>query len=134
MLIGEFGTDAYRTTNYPPLVCPGLEGVPDEDAQATWNLGLWNDLVPHLSDRDHENVAIGGLVHEWTDQWWKVAPANGGRPEVQENCGHDANPGGHPDVVANEEYFGIVDIDRQPRRAYDVLRDAFAANTGPTRR
>ena len=23
-----------------------------------------------------ENLAIGGLVHEFNDQWWKIAPAS----------------------------------------------------------
>jgi hypothetical protein len=34
----------------------------------------------------------------------------------------------------NEEYFGVVDIDRQPRRVYALLRDAFASNHAATRR
>ena len=34
-------------------------------------------------------------------------------------------PGGHPDNFANEEYFGIVDINRQPRQVYGRLQAAF---------
>jgi hypothetical protein len=30
--------------------------------------------------------------------------------------------GGHPDNVANEEYFGIVDADRKPKEAFWELR------------
>jgi hypothetical protein len=51
MFIGEFGTDALRTTNYPPLMCP-VSGVVDEAAQASWDLSLWNDLALNLSAQD----------------------------------------------------------------------------------
>jgi uncharacterized protein (TIGR03437 family) len=119
MFIGEFGTDAFRTTSYPPLTCP-VSGVVDEAAQASWDLNLWNHLFQNLSARDASKVAIGGAVFEWNDEWWKVSPAGS-----QQNCGHNQNLGGHPDQIANEEYFGIVDILRQPRQVYNKLQTAF---------
>lgn len=125
MFIGEFGTDAFRTTNYPPLTCP-LSGVVDEAAQASWNLNLWNDLYWNLSALYPNKVALGGTLFEWNDEWWKVAPA-----AKQQNCGHDQTPGGHPDIVSNEEYYGLVDIDRNPRQVYTMMKTAFDAAYQP---
>ena len=125
MFIGEFGTDAFRTTNYPPLTCP-LSGVVDEAAQASWNLKLWNDLYWNLSALYPNKVALGGTLFEWNDEWWKVASAGS-----QQNCGHDRTPGGHPDIVSNEEYYGLVDINRNPRQVYNMMQAAFAAAYQP---
>jgi Interleukin-like EMT inducer/Putative binding domain, N-terminal/Glycosyl hydrolases family 2, TIM barrel domain len=125
MFIGEFGTDAFHTTNYPPLTCP-LSGIVDEAAQASWNLNLWNDLYWNLSALYPNKVALGGTLFEWNDEWWKVAPAGS-----QQNCGHDKTPGGHPDIVSNEEYYGLVDIDRNPRQVYNLMQAAFDAAYQP---
>lgn len=125
MFIGEFGTDAYHTTNHPPLTCP-VTGFVDEAAQASWDLRLWNDLSWNLSARYPNKVALGGTLFEWNDEWWKVAPTGS-----QQNCGHDQTPGGHPDVVSNEEYYGLVNISRQPRQVYTTMQTAFAADYQP---
>lgn len=125
MFIGEFGTDAYHTTNYPPLTCP-VTGFVDEAAQANWDLKLWNDLYWNLSALYPNKVALGGTLFEWNDEWWKVAPAGS-----QQNCGHDQTPGAHPDVVSNEEYYGMVNVNRQTRQVYTTIRDAFADDYRP---
>ncbi len=119
IFMGEFGTDAFRTTNYPPLTCP-VNGSIDEAAQASWDLSLWNDLALNLSAQDPNKTALGGTVFEFADEWWKVLPAGS-----QETCGHNQNLGGHPDKIANEEFFGIFDIFRQPRQVYNTLKTAF---------
>jgi hypothetical protein len=36
---------------------------------------------------------------------------------------------GHPDNFANEEYFGVVELNRQPRAVYTALANAFAPPT-----
>lgn len=103
MFIGEFGTDAFRTTTFPPLTCPA-GGVVDETMKASWTRSLWDDIARNLAAPDQDRVALGGLYVSWNDEWWKVPPSGS-----QETCGHDRTPGGHPDVVANEEYLGMVD-------------------------
>ena len=116
MFVGEFGTDAFRTTSEtsPPI------GVVDEAMQAAWVLSEWNDILRNTSAANASNVAIGGTVFEWNDEYWKVAPPG----SQQTNGFHLA--GGHPDDFANEEYFGIVSISRTTRAIFDSLKTAFA--------
>ncbi|NCA68561.1 MAG: hypothetical protein EOM91_00435 [Sphingobacteriia bacterium] len=117
MFIGEFGTDAYRSEARgvnPP-------GAIDDAMQARWNLSLWNDISANLATNHGDGVALGGTLFEWNDEWWKVSPHGS-----QESGGFELS-GGHPDDFANEEYFGLLDIDREPRDVYAVLREAFRA-------
>jgi len=116
MFIGEFGTDAFRTTN--PSSDPP-QGVVDEAMQAQWDSALWADLANNLSATTPSKVAVGGLIFEFQDEWWKVQP-----PGSQQTGGF-VSSGGHPDNFANEEFFGILDIDRRPRQAYTAFRSLF---------
>lgn len=118
MLLSEVGTDVFFSScsrTNPP------EGIPDERTQGVWDLSLWNEVVENLSAVNPARVALGATVFEFNDEWWKVQPSGS-----QQRSGF-LLVSGHPDDFANEEYFGIVDIDRQPRKAYHMLRRAFAA-------
>ena len=122
MFLSEFGTDAFFSScarTNPP------EGTLDERVQGVWDLSLWNEVVKNLSATDPTRVALGATVFEFNDEWWKVQPSG-----TQERSGF-LFVNGHPDDFANEEYFGIVDIDRKPRGIYHVLRRAFAAGAQP---
>jgi len=115
IFLSEFGTDAFRSIApvHPP------QGAIDESMQAQWDTNLWNIIFRNLSVIDSSKVALGGTVFEWNDEWWKVSPPGSQQPNgfILFN--------GHPDNFANEEYFGIVDIDRQKRGVYDSLKIAF---------
>lgn len=115
MLLGEFDTDAFRSAAHGEPI----PGVVDETLQTQWNLAEWNHLTQNLSVNDPTKVALGGFVFEWSDEWWKVSPH-----DSQQKSGF-VLPGGHPDDFANEEFFGIVDIDRGLRSAYGALAVAF---------
>jgi len=117
MFLGEFGTDAFFTScarSIPP------DGTLDERTQKQWDLALWNEIVANLSAIDSAKVGLGGTVFELSDEWWKVQPSGS-----QEKSGF-LFVNGHPDDFANEEYFGIADIDRNPREVYYGIRRAFS--------
>lgn len=109
MFLGEFGTDA--------MVHPA--DLPDETMQAGWDLCLWNHAITELSAVQPSLVSLGGLVFEWNDEWWKVPPAG------TQDAGGFTNVNGHPDGFANEDWFGIVDIDRNLRHAATALGEGF---------
>ena len=61
---------------------------------------------------DHRKICSGVAVFSFTDGWWKA-----GNPDSQDPGGSAPNSGGVPyDGAANEEYWGIVDIDRNKKR------------------
>jgi hypothetical protein len=107
MFLGEFGTDAMRTN------------LLDDTMQAGWDLCLWNDILRELSATSPVLASLGGLVFEGNDEWWKIDPADA------HDLGGYSNFYGHPDGFANEEWFGIFDVDRNPRHAATALGQAF---------
>ena len=88
MFLGEFGIDAFDTTDSnanPPT------GSLDEADQSIWDLSLWIDIFLNLSATNAQGVAAGGTVFEWSDEWWKCAPP---LPTSPPTCGYSA--GGFP--------------------------------------
>lgn len=111
MFLGEFGIDAYDSRI-------GAAGAVNEPIHAEWDFALWNEIARNFSANDPQNAALGGFVFEWNDEWWKNPPA-----------GHQGTggwaPSGFPDGYASEDYWGIVDIHRNPRQVYFTLSEAF---------
>ena len=124
MFVAEYGTDAYRTVSLDPV-----DGYEDEPMQSSFNQALWTEIAANLSANSYSNVALGGTVFSWCDEWWKVKAEDGGAPGVHDNLGFytDWNPTAHPDSYANEEYFGIVAVDRRLRQAYGMFASAYAS-------
>jgi hypothetical protein len=134
MFLSEFGTDAYRTLMTKmeqDLV--SVDGAVDELTQAQWNRRLWREIAANLSALNPDLVCLGGTVFEWNDEWWKAQAAWGGAVGRHDNLGFylSWNPMGHPDTVANEEWFGQVSIDRNPRLSYAYFQEDFAAVPDP---
>lgn len=114
MFLGEYGADAYNATL----------GAYDPESQALAVGALTRELLDRSSALHSDGVTLGGAVFEWADEWWKDAE---GALDAQDIGGIAPGGGPYPDQTFNEEWWGIVDIRREPRAAYDALREAFAA-------
>jgi len=61
-------------------------------------------------------------VFEFFFEWWKDPS---GSPSLHDVGGNAPGGGPFPDQVFNEEWWGLVDIERSTRPAYDSLRQVF---------
>lgn len=113
MYMAEYGADAWNANI----------GSEDTDSQATATRVLTQLLVDNSSVANASNVCSGGTIFEWADEWWKDSTGEG--PWVHDSGGIAPGGGPYPDYTFNEEYWGIVDIDRNPRQAYYELQTIF---------
>ena len=109
MFLGEFGADAYNTN----------ASREDQAAQADATRALSAEIFANSSMRG--GVCAGGAIFEFADEWWKDGT---GRPDEHDVGGLAPGGGPHPDQVFNEEWWGLVEIDRTPREAYRAYADA----------
>jgi len=118
LLFTEMGSDAYRTGRGP-----------DEGAQADYFNQNWTDIETNVAGARGEGTAIGGVVFEWMDEWWKSSKGNSwGDPNK-----HNIEPDGcapFADGWANEEWLGIFGQGdgsqshflREPRAVYPAMK------------
>jgi len=116
LLISETGIDAY---NDAALAL-------DETMQANCLTSLWNQIASNSS------VAVGGTFTEFIDEWWKgKLGQNDARhpgcpnydPAVHSNCGYPNE--GFPDLYANQGWFGLLDYQLNPRKAYFAIQSLW---------
>ena len=113
MFLSEAGADSYMTKATEEYA----EG-PNEKAQA--------DAVRNILKAVFNNKEIGSGVtlFAFVDELWKA-----GNNDVQDPGGWAPNSSGVPyDGAPNEEYWGILNIDRTPKAAYQVLKDFYNNN------
>ena len=125
LYISEFGADAYNMDIGPtdPLTGNSV-GAEDDDSQAFAVHSLVKQIFNNLSALDSNHVLVGGNLFEWNDEWWKPDSAN---PHSHADPGIQApGCGPYPDNVFNEKWFGILDIDRNPRPAYYALQKLYS--------
>merc|ERR1719450_1559576 len=104
MFLGEYGADAYNA----------LTGGIDEAAHAHATRRLTTEILDRSSVRAG-GVCAGGLIFELTDEWWKD---DAGSPHAQDIGGIAPGGGPYPDRTFNEEWWGLLTINRIPREAY----------------
>ena len=128
ILISEMGCDAYDA----------YRKREDEDTQAKFLLSQWVDIYKHTSFFDKRGNCLGGVIFEWSDEWWKHNPADSSSWVYHDTLGGWSNGSYYFDIKAprnlnmNEEWFGIVawqkseeGFRRRPRKIYYLLREFF---------
>jgi hypothetical protein len=128
VMFTEFGADAFNTK----------EMREDQQAQARYLLGQWEEIYEQSAGKGRVGNAIGGFVFQWSDGWWKFGQES--RLDVHDTNASWPNGGYVEDYVPgdnnmNEEWWGICAkgptdggglFDLYPRAAYYALRRAFA--------
>ena len=111
LFVTEFGLDAHDART-------GAEFADNARVPAEWLLKLWGEL------ETNREVASGGAVFSWSDEWWKAGNAS------LHNAGGWAN-GAFPDGQADEEWWGLHRVLSgtpnvlEPRAAYEALRGVW---------
>jgi hypothetical protein len=110
MYLSEAGGDSYMT-----IPKEGYQEGYNEKAQADANRKILNAVFSDVE------VCSGVTLFSFTDGWWKA-----GNNTTQDPGGWAPNSSGVPyDGSPNEEYWGIVDIDRNKKQTYDVVKREF---------
>jgi beta-galactosidase len=123
----EFGADAFNAVTKEE----------DQITQAYYLLGQWREIYEQSAGKGRVGNAIGGLIFQWSDGWWKY------KQEERLDL-HDTNASwpnsGYPEDYRegennmNEEWWGICAkgfsdsrgiYDVYPRAAFYALQDAF---------
>ncbi len=110
MYLSEAGADSYMTTTNKGYG----QGI-NEKAQADATIQILDDV---FRNRD---VCSGVALFAFVDEWWKA-----GSNTTQDPGGLAPNSSGVPyDGTPNEEYWGIVDIDRNKKMVFEVVKHKY---------
>lgn len=138
--LAEYGIDAWD------VACGGI----NEAKQADFLDALTIEIQNNSSAQDANKKCIGGCPFEWNDEWWKnTVPENqfctncGGTCTDSAGIAPNDDPVNHKlfgrcwqdpvdpsaavhDRCFNEQWWGIVTAQRQPRAAYAKLQARYA--------
>ena len=107
MYLSEAGGDSYMT-----ITKEGYEKGVNEKAQAAANAKIMESVF------NNSEVCAGVTMFSFTDGWWKA-----GNNDSQDIGGFAPNSTGVPyDGTPNEEYWGIVDIDRNKKETFEMVK------------
>lgn len=112
MYLSEAGADSYMTISKD-----GYEQGSNEKAQA--------DATKKIIEGTFSTPEIcsGVTLFSFVDELWKA-----GNNDKLDPGGWAPNSSGVPyDGTPNEEYWGIVTIDRDKKKAFDVVKEKFNA-------
>lgn len=107
MYLSEAGGDSYMTISKD-----GYEKGVNEKVQADANAKILESVFSNLE------VSSGVTLFSFTDGWWKA-----GNNNTQDVGGWAPNSTGVPyDGTPNEEYWGIVDLDRNKKETFEIVK------------
>lgn len=110
MYLSEAGGDSYMT-----IAKEGYDKGENQKAQADANANILKEIF------ENNHIGSGVTLFSFTDGWWKAGNYN-----KQDPGGWAPNSSGVPyDGSPNEEYWGIVDIDRNKKQTFDVVKKAY---------
>lgn len=111
MYLSEAGADSFMT-----IAKLGYAQGENQQAQADANASILNQIF------ENTEICSGVTLFSFTDGWWKA-----GKNDVQDAGGWAPNSSGVPyDGTPNEEYWGIVDIDRNPKKTFEVVQQVYS--------
>jgi hypothetical protein len=127
VMFTEFGSDAFNAK----------EMREDQLMQARYLIGQWQEIYEQSSGKGRVGNAIGGIIFQWSDGWWKFGQDS--RLDIHDTNASWPNGGYIEDYVEgennmNEEWWGICAkgppdfrglFEVYPRAAYYALRRAF---------
>lgn len=124
------GKAAFITEYGCPAFAKGIVRKGQEDAQANYLFGNWLDIMFNsASSADGVGNALGGVVFEWLDEWWKNY-----EPSFHDETAGAVGP--FPDGYMYEEWFGLCSqgdgknspFMRQLRESYRLYRKLWNKN------
>ena len=113
LYFSEAGADSFMTAEKDSYSA----GI-NEDAQADATAVILDQIFAR------KDLINGVALFSFTDGWWKA-----GNPDQQDQGGWAPFSTGVPyDGAPNEEYWGIVDIDRKKKKAFEVVKAKYNLN------
>lgn len=114
MYLSEAGTDSYMSA-----AVNGYDSGENEKMQADATQNILDDIFRH------SDICSGVALFAFVDEWWKA-----GNNYTQDTGGTAPKSSGVPyDGDANEEYWGIIHIDRTKKLAYEVVKEKYTFYT-----
>lgn len=107
--VGEYGADAYDSTR----------NQENQSAQSAATTELTEQIRAQYSADNPSHCVLGGAIYSLSDEWWKDGNSGGHDTGGFENAIH-------PDGFANEEWWGLVTIQRGKRAAFNALANLYA--------
>ena len=96
----ESGKPAFITEFGCPSYAEGRAADEAEELQAQYHLGSWEDIQSNMAFAAGSGNALGAVIFEWTDEWWKAY-----EPAIHDTKGLWSGP--FPDGYMHEEWLGI---------------------------
>lgn len=98
LLVTEFGKDAYLDSS----------GAESQSMQAAHLNAQWQEISARLSATNASNPLAGGVVFEWSDEWWK--DAGSASCLVHDTSVLFTRAADTQDPNYNDEWFGLASV------------------------